>query len=128
MLKNYINHFFILLLFIFIISGCKSQSGVSSNDAIPTPIPQTSKFSKVQIGWSIARVHDVIGKPTDTRTYLSGKTFIPMYFGSDRARIEDLYKGEGRIIYTGGSGLTNQGYTVFKIIYDPTESGYNDKK
>jgi hypothetical protein len=71
-------------------------------------------------------VHDVIGDPTDTRSYVTGKAFIPMYFGSDGARMEDLYKGEGRIIYSGGAGMGNQGYTVFKIIYDPTEDGYNE--
>ena len=118
-----------LILFVCLVlclSAC--QKNTSAEDAIPTPIPPTSDFSKIGLGWSQKRVHDTIGSPTDTRNYITGKAFIPFYFGSDNARVEDLYKGEGRIIYAGGSGIGSQGYTVFKIIYDPNESGYNDKQ
>ena len=117
---------YIILAFLFIfITGCLAKSQYPK-DAIPTPIPSSSKFSKISLGWSEQRVHDTIGKPTDSRKYITGKSFIPYYFGSDAARKEDLYKGEGRIIYAGGAGLANQGFTVHKIIYDPSESGYND--
>lgn len=107
-------------------TACKKNTAAPADEAIPTPIPPTSIFSKISVGWSMSRVHDTIGKPTDTRHYITGKNWIPMYFGSDRVRLEDLYKGEGRVIYAGGAGMGNQGYTVFKIIYDPNESGYND--
>lgn len=116
----------VLVMAMFLVVGCKKRE-TKLEDAIPTPIPPTSKFAKIGLGWSMGRVHDTIGKPNDTRHYMTGKVFIPLYFGSDSVRLEDLYKGEGRIIYAGGSGFGNQGYTVFKIIYDPTESGYNDQ-
>ena len=124
----------LLVLTLVFLSACKanqnagSTSGSEKHDAIPYPIPEKSKFAKIQIGWSQARVHDTIGKPSDSRGYVTGKNWIPMYFGSDRYRYEDLYKGEGRIIYAGGAGMGSQGYTVFKIVYDPSESGYNDNR
>lgn len=118
--------YLVMASLLFAITACKTSS-FESEEAIPYPIPAKSKFAQIQLGWSYKRVHDTIGDPTDTREYTTGKAFIPFYFGSDMERIEDLYKGEGRIIYSGGSGVSSQGYTVLKIIYDSGESGYNDK-
>lgn len=115
-----------LICLVFALAACKGASP-KEEDAIPVPIPAESIFTKIQLGWSQKRVHDTIGTPADTRSYFTGKSFIPFYFGSDHGRVEDLYKGEGRIIYSGGTGLGNQGFTVLKIIYDPAETGYNDK-
>lgn len=116
-----------ITVMLMLLAACGGGNAEPENP-IPNPVPATSKFSKVEIGWSMKRVHDVIGDPTDTRSYTTGKAWIPFYFGSDHARIEDLYKGEGRIIYSGGTGLGSQGWSVLKIIYDATEKGYNDNK
>jgi len=75
---------------------------------------------------SMKQVFDTIGQPTDTRSYTTGKAFIPFYFGSDVARSEALYKGEGRIVFT-GVGIGGTGFRVYTITYDPTEDGYNNK-
>jgi hypothetical protein len=56
---------------------------------------------------------------------MTGKAFIPFYFGGDRSRFETLYKEEGRITFTGGAGIGGRGYKVHRIIYDPSEDGYN---
>lgn len=114
------------LLLVTFLGACSSQ--LTPEEAIPNPIPQNSKFAKIQLGWSINRVHDTIGKPTDSHAYSTGKAWIPFYFGSDYARVEDIYKGEGRIVYTGGTGFGARSWTVYKIIYNKNESGYNDKK
>lgn len=118
--------YLIMASLLLTLAACKASSP-EDDAAIPYPIPAKSKFAQIQLGWSHKRVHDTIGEPMDTREYTTGKAFIPFYFGSDMGRIEDLYKGEGRIIYSGGSGVNSQGFTVLKIIYDPNESGYNDK-
>jgi len=47
-----------------------------------------SKFTKLKIGMSRAEVVDLIGPPTDEGAYVTGKAFIPFYYGSDRSRIE----------------------------------------
>jgi len=73
------------------------------------------------------QVFDTIGVPTDTRAYVTGKTFIPFYFGSDGARSEALYKGEGRITFAGGAGMGGGTFRVYKIVYDPSETGYNQR-
>lgn len=139
--------FFVRLLLVMLITvmgGCASTSnkqsdgGVAdketgnttknttnqSDGGIVGTIPPTSKFAKISIGMPMKEVTDLIGQPTDTKNYQTGKAFIPFYFGRDTARSEALYKGEGRITYT-GAGVGGVAFKVYRIVYDPTESGYN---
>ena len=76
-----------------------------------------SKFSRIQIGWDRRHVTDVIGQPNDEKVYSTGKAWIPFYAGSDAARTEFHYKGEG-ILTFGGNGK------LIRIIVNPNESGY----
>jgi hypothetical protein len=89
-------------------------------------IPAGSPFSKLKIGMSSKQAHDLIGEPTDTANHMTGKMFIPFYFGSDTMRLEELYKGQGRIIYT-GAGISGVNFRIYQIEFDPTEDGYNNK-
>lgn len=68
-------------------------------------------------------VADLIGQPTDTNAHVTGKAFIPFYYGSDSTEVEAHYKGMGRIVYSGG-GLGG-GPRVISVEYDPNESGYS---
>jgi hypothetical protein len=111
------------------LGGCAAKSTQQSTDTQTTAqiigeIPSDSKFNKISLGMSMQQVSDLIGPPTDTKSYITGKTFIPFYFGSDGARIETLYKEEGRITFTGGAGFGGV-YKVHRIEYDPSEDGYN---
>ena len=84
-----------------------------------------AKFAKLKIGMSRAQVDDLIGKPTDEGAYISGKAFIPFYFGSDRVRFQLAYKGQGRLVVASDAGFgTTAGGHLTWIIYGPTESGY----
>lgn len=83
-----------------------------------------SKFTKLEIGMPLKQVTDLIGEPTDQGAYLTGKTFIPFYFGGDRYRHEYVYKGQGRLIFAGGSmGDISSGHLIW-IIHNSTEGGY----
>lgn len=83
-----------------------------------------SKFTKLQIGMPLKQVTDLIGEPTDQGAYITGKTFIPFYFGGDRYRHEYVYKGQGRLIFAGGSmGDISSGHLIW-IIYNSNEGGY----
>lgn len=85
--------------------------------------PSSAAFSKVKLGMSPKHVIDLIGSPTDQTSYLTGKAWIPFYFGRDRSRLEYRYKGEGVITFS-GAGLFHVAYTVYRVIYNPHESGY----
>ena len=71
----------------------------------------------------MAEVTSLIGHPTDQEMSITGKAFIPFYFGADSTVNRLHYQGLGRI-YMSGFGLVGGGGRVIKIEYDPQESGF----
>ena len=87
------------------------------------PAPGTC-FTKLQIGMPLKQVTDICGPPTDQGAYVTGKAFIPFYFGSDRFRYEVVYKAQGRLILAGGSMGDMTGSHLIWVIYSANEEGY----
>lgn len=98
----------------------------ATESSIVGNIPATHPLAQVKIGMSQSHVHDILGQPTDSNNYQTGKMFIPFYFGNDIMRLEEHYKGIGRITFT-GVGIGGVNFKVFRIVYDPTEVGFVDK-
>jgi hypothetical protein len=91
---------------------------------IPAP---GSKFTKLQIGMGMREAMDIAGAPTDQGAYVTGKAFIPWYFGADKHRQELVYKGMGRLIFASGGGWGfggGSGGNLVWIIHNSNESGY----
>ncbi len=82
-----------------------------------------SKFSQLQIGMSAKQVTDIVGQPTDQGSYVTGKAFIPFFFGSDRFRHELVYKGWGRLIFAGSAGFDSNAHLIW-VINSARETGY----
>ena len=82
-----------------------------------------SKFAALNIGMGAKQVTDIAGQPTDQGAYLTGKAFIPFYFGADRHRFEMTYKGMGRLIFAGSGGFDSSSNLIW-IIHNANESGY----
>lgn len=87
------------------------------------PAPNTC-FTKLQIGMPLKQVTDICGPPTDQGAYITGKAFIPFYYGSDRFRYEIVYKAQGRLIFAGGSMGDLTGAHLIWVIYSDNEVGY----
>jgi hypothetical protein len=85
---------------------------------------RNSQFTKLQIGMSMKQVTDLIGPPTDRGAYVTGKAWIPFYFGGDRHRYEFVYKNQGRLVFAGGSMGDYTGGNLIWIIHNGNESGY----
>jgi hypothetical protein len=83
-----------------------------------------SRFTKLQIGMGMRQVTDLVGPPTDQGAYVTGKAWIPFYFGSDRYRHEMVFKGQGRLIFAGGSAGDWSSGNLIWIIHNPAEAGY----
>lgn len=95
----------------------------AEGDITGTPAPGT-KFNKVQLGMGMKQVTDLIGQPTDQGAYVTGKAWIPFYFGGDQYRHELAYKGMGRLVFAGG-GLNNLGSgKLIRIIHNANDTGY----
>ena len=90
--------------------------------AASVPAPASSPLSKIKIGMSEQEVREILGPPTGENEYVSGKAFIPWYFGPDRTRRGYFYKGMGRVVFSGGSGFNRTG-KVSRVEYDPSETG-----
>ena len=101
------------------VKGMDGWEGEITGKAAPN-----SKFSRLQIGMSMRQVTDIAGQPSDQGAYVTGKAWIPFYFGSDRYRHEMVYKGQGRLIFAGGSvGDYTSGHLIW-IIHNANEPAY----
>ena len=86
------------------------------------PAPD-SKFTQLKIGMPMTQVIVLLGQPTATGSHMTGKAWIPFYFGSDRHRVEFVYKGQGRLLFAGGTfGDFTSGNLIW-IIYAKNEPG-----
>ncbi len=100
-----------------------TQGSASSDEKVYPPAPDGTPLAKIKVGMDEAQVTDLIGRPTDITAYVTGKAFIPFYYGGDTHRVMYLYKGQGRVIFSPDSRFTS-GQSVIEIEYDPTETGY----
>lgn len=93
-------------------------------DIVGTPA-KGSTFTKLKIGMSLKQVTDLVGEPTDRGEYMTGKQFIPFYFGSDMHRTELVYKNLGRLVFAGGSAFGDYAaYNLIMITHNAHEGGY----
>lgn len=112
-----------LALFAFHMPDAGAVGSRDKGEVVGTPAPG-SKFSKIHPGMYSKQVTDLIGMPTDQKTYQTGKAWIPFHFGGDNYRVEYLYKGEGALTFSGG-GIGDVGsLKLIRITVDPQESGY----
>jgi hypothetical protein len=115
------------LVVVAVAGGCARQSpsprpGPAPAPSAATPPPAGSKLAGIRQGMRPDEVQKIAGAPTTIRPYITGKAFIPWYFGPDRTRTAYYYKGQGRVIFSGDGGLgTNS--TVLQVEYDPTDPG-----
>lgn len=83
-----------------------------------------SKLAQLKIGMSASEVRSIMGEPNDQGAHITGKAFIPFYFGSDRYRYEVVYKGQGRLLFASGAGFGWDANThLIWIIHSASEAG-----
>ena len=111
----------VLFFCISLCQGCRtigeSAGRGQAEEKTLHPIPSDSIFAKIKVGMGSTEVRDLIGHPTDTEWFQTGKAYIPFYFGHDTSRTVYHYKGEGRIIFS-------RNKKIIRIEYDPDERGY----
>ena len=74
-------------------------AAASSTEVIPT----TSPLAKIKEGMDSDEVTKILGEPTSSGRHLTGKAFIPFYFGTDAVKTEWRYKNLGRVNFSKGS-------------------------
>ena len=115
------------------VGACSTQTSQGSGGAaapaaneppVGVPAPPSSPLSKVQLGMGKKQVKDLLGAPSDENTYMTGKAFIPFYFGNDARRTSYYYKSMGRVVFADGNVFGGGGTEVIRVDYDPSESGF----
>lgn len=124
-----------IFLALMLAAGCASNNKAPTTAAASAPpesriegnFPANSAFAKIKLGMTQGQVHEILGQPTDTQSYQTGKAWIPFYFGPDVMRTDEFYKSVGVITYT-GAGIGGVHWTVFRAVYDANEDGFPNKK
>jgi hypothetical protein len=80
-----------------------------------------SPLSRVAVGMTEAQVIEILGPPTSQQNYVTGKAWIPWYYGPDTSRLDYRYKGVGLISFSRNrySGAAQ----VIRVDADPNEDG-----
>lgn len=98
-----------------------AKSGNAAEAAKGNPPPPGSTMAKVQVGMNDTDVRKILGEPDNANGYITGKAFIPWYFGSDTSRTDWLYKGKGRVVFSRNRYSGN--LQVVRVDYNPSETG-----
>lgn len=97
--------------------GGDTHAAAQAQEKVMAP-PARHPLAKIEKGMSQAQVRKIMGDPDNERSYLTGKMFIPFYFGSDARRNEWVYNGKGRVAFSSGAYAIN--WKVFRVEYDPS--------
>lgn len=112
------------------LGGCAAQSQPAPVNAPVAAAPAATgvtgnPLSQVSAGMSKAQVREIAGSPSDENSYMSGKAWIPFYFGNDIRRTTWYYKGQGRVVFADGNQFGGGRSEVISIEIDSSEPGSN---
>jgi hypothetical protein len=101
-------------------SSAAPASAPAAAPAARAPAPG-SPLSRVTVGMTEAQVIEILGQPTSQQNYVTGKAWIPWYYGSDTSRLDYRYKGVGLVAFSRNrySGAAK----VVRVDADPSEDG-----
>jgi hypothetical protein len=76
-------------------------------------------MSKITLGMTETDVRGIMGEPDSSNAYSTGKAWISFYYGSDVARSDWMYKGQGRIVFSRNRYMG--ALTVISVLYNKNE-------
>ncbi len=98
--------------------ACASEPGEGKDSPYSDP-PSGHKLAKVELNMNGNDVLRILGDPDHSNVYQTGKAFIPFYFGTDAARSDWMYSGQGRVVFS--RNRWTGALKVIKILYNPNE-------
>lgn len=103
------------------VQAVRSADGLIKGEIVGTPSPD-SKFSRLQIGMTLEQVENLIGRPDDTDSRITGKQYQPFHFGGDTQRTEAFYKGEGQLTFS-NTQPDSAADRLIRIMVNPNATG-----
>jgi len=98
-----------------------SADGSIEGEIVGMPAPD-SKFAQLQIGMTMGQVENLIGRPDNTDSRITGKQYQPFHFGGDTQRTEAFYKGEGQLTFS-NTQPDSAADTLIRIMVNPDATG-----
>jgi hypothetical protein len=102
--------------------GCAPREPRARESRYPEA-PSNSPMARIHEGMSENEVMHILGPPDDSNAYVTGKAFIPYYYGPDATRFAGYWRGKGRVIFMGGNAWGAGRGKVQRVEYDPSEDG-----
>lgn len=99
--------------------GATSGDSASAKSSKYSDAPTGSDLAKVQLGMNDAEVRKILGDPDNSNAYMTGKNWIPFYYGPDTHRSDWMYKGKGRVVFS--RNRYSGGLKVIRVLYNPNE-------
>lgn len=93
----------------------EQKQAEQTKDLLP---PSNSKFSKIEKGMVDSDVRKILGEPTSSNNYQTGKAWVPFYYGPDTHRTDYIYSGVGRVVFSRNRYSGN--LKVINTIYNPS--------
>lgn len=99
-------------------AGCARREPAESPAAAAKAVaPASSPLSQITPGMADTDVRRILGEPTRSRSYMTGKAWIPWYYGSDTARTAYTYAGQGEVVFS--RNRYTGGLSVIRVDYNP---------
>ena len=110
----------VALALVLSVGGCSSTGGSGTTaEKVVLPIPADSPLATVEVGMSDLDVRKIMGEPDDANMYMTGKAWIPFYYGPDTHRTDWKYSKTGRVVFS--RNRYSGALKVVRIIYNPEE-------
>lgn len=108
-------------------SGCATTDGTNeagnssggSGAAASASVPTSSPLSRIEMGMTDLQVRKLLGEADNQSSYMTGKAWIPFYFGGDTHRTDWIYNGVGRVIFS--RNRWSGSLTVVNLIHNTSE-------
>lgn len=100
-------------------SAAASSSAPAAAKSAYSDAPAGSDLAKVTVGMNDAEVRKILGDPDNANAYMTGKAWIPFYYGPDTHRTDWMYRGKGRVVFS--RNRYSGGLKVIRVLYNPNE-------
>ena len=100
--------------------GSGGGGGAAQAEASPYGDPPAgSALAGIEVGMNDTQVRNALGNPDNSNAYMTGKAWIPFYYGPDTHRTDWMYRGQGRVVFS--RNRYSGGLKVIRVLYNPNE-------
>ena len=109
----------LLVAAVAFVACASGGGGAAPANSQYSDVPAGSALAKVNVGMNDAQVRKALGDPDNANGYMTGKAWIPFYYGPDTHRTDWMYKGKGRVVFS--RNHYSGSLKVIRVLHNPNE-------